>query len=90
MVLVWLAWRCVLGGDENIFHIEDLFFFMKEPPKLLQGTLDSGVSYDVRSDRYSPENMLLEFGGVARLSSRTEGSDRDYLYFFPKNLNTRM
>ena len=64
---------------------------MKEPPELLQGTLDSGVSYEVvRSDRYSPENMLLEFGGVARLSSRTEGSDRDHLYFFSKNVNTRM
>ena len=24
--LVWLAWRRVLGGDENIVHIEDLFF----------------------------------------------------------------
>ena len=40
------------------------------------------------SDRYPPEDMLLEFGGVAGRSGMTEGSEQDHLYFFQKNKNT--
>ena len=61
---------------------------MKEPPGASFGSMDNGVSNEtVPLDGYSPEDMLLEFEGVARCSSMTGGSDQDHLYFFSKNVN---
>ena len=90
-VPLWLPWRRIPGGDEKIFHLKDLLFLWKNLPELLSGTLDSGVGNEtVPSDKCSPENMLLEFGGVNGRSSMTKGSNQDHLYFFLKNVNTRV
>jgi len=43
----------------------------------------------VSSDTCSSEDILFEFGGVARRSDRMEGSDRDHLYFFFKKYKHR-
>ena len=53
--------------------------------ELLLETPDSGVSNEVvPSDRYSPEDMHSDFGGMVGRRSRTERSDWDHLYFFSK------
>ena len=65
---------------------------MKEPPgasSLIPGSLNIGVSNEVEPfDGCSWEDVSSEFRGVVGRSGGMEGSDREHLYFFSKNIDT--
>jgi len=42
------------------------------------------------SDECSSKDMLSEFRGVTGRNSGMEGSDKDYLYFFSKNVKAKV
>jgi len=80
VVPVWLPWRCVPDGEEKILHLKDLL--KKTSWSFFRDLLGNGVSNQfMPSNRYSSEDMLSEFGGVAGRSDMMEGSDQNHLYF---------
>jgi len=41
---VWLPWRRVLLGEEEIFHLEDLLFLCRNLSGLPSGSAEGGVN----------------------------------------------
>jgi len=80
----------VFHGRREDLSLEELLFLQRNLPELLPGSLDSGVSNEVVLFCGVSRGLSSEFKGVVGRSGRMEGSDRDYLYFFSENRNTKV